>query len=162
MARNPRGRPTTHTPETAEKICRMLAEGQSLRAICRSDEFPSEAAVRLWVLDDREGFAAQYARARELQAHAMADEILDIADDGSNDWMKREGKSELNGEHVQRSRARIDARKWLLSKMLPKVYGEKISQEVSGPNGAAIPFVLYGEREAKDADEWQKDNPPPA
>jgi hypothetical protein len=55
----------------------------------------------------------------------IADELLEIADDGSNDWMEREkGGYELNAEHIQRSRARIDTRKWLLSKMLPKVYGD--------------------------------------
>ncbi len=80
--------------------------------------------IRL-TLDDREGFSEQYARAREIQAFAIADELLEIADDGRNDWMQRRGNDErggweLNGEHIQRSRVRIDTRKWMLSKMLPK------------------------------------------
>lgn len=120
------GRPVTHTAALAETICERLSGGESLRAICRDEAMPPEATVRGWALDDREGFAALYARAREVQAHAIADELLEIADDGSNDWMVREGKTELNSEHVQRSRLRSDTRKWLLSKMLPKVYGDKM------------------------------------
>jgi len=91
---------------------------------------PHDSTVRNWVLDDREGFSAQYARAREIGYMTMADELLEIADDGKNDWMKRNGEgSQLNGEHVQRSRLRVDTRKWLLSKALPKVFGDKITHE---------------------------------
>jgi hypothetical protein len=63
----------------------------------------------------------------------MADEMLEVADDGTNDWMLRRGSDEeddlyqLNGEHLQRSRLRVDTRKWLLSKALPKVYGDKLA-----------------------------------
>ena len=60
----------------------------------------------------------------------MADELLEIADDGSNDWMKRQHGADqsyaANGEHIQRSRLRLDARKWLLSKALLKIYGDKL------------------------------------
>lgn len=132
------GRPTSYTPEIAALICSRLGEGESLRSICAGEEFPHEATVRGWVIEDREGFSTQYARARELQAHSIADELLEIADDGSNDWMERTGKAgesigwELNGEHVQRSKLRSDTRKWLLSKMLPKVYGDKLDLNHSG------------------------------
>lgn len=73
----------------------------------------------------------------------MADETLEICDDGSNDWLERQGEDEkrtyvLNGEHVQRSRLRVDTRKWLLSKALPKIYGDKITTEHSGPDGGPI------------------------
>lgn len=130
------GRPSEYTTEIASEICERLAAGESLRAICRDDGMPSEAAVRGWVIDNREGFAAQYARAREAQAHSIAEELLEISDDGSNDWMERSGKDgeagwQLNGEHVQRSRLRADTRKWLLSKMLPKVYGDKLTLDAT-------------------------------
>jgi len=74
---------------------------------------------------------------------AMADELLEVADDGKNDWMERQGEDDqklyvLNGEHVQRSRIRVDTRKWLLSKALPKVYGDKLTQEHTGPNGGPV------------------------
>lgn len=61
----------------------------------------------------------------------MADEIIEIADDGSNDWMEREGKAAPNGEMVNRSRLRVDTRKWLMSKMAPKKYGDKMSTELT-------------------------------
>lgn len=84
----------------------------------------------------------------------MADELLEIADDGTNDWMERiDGDGAgvgwvLNGEHVQRSRVRIDTRKWLLSKMAPKRYGDKQSFELSGPEGKPIETVAMSAEEA--------------
>ena len=74
----------------------------------------------------------EVAQTAYRRAEEVFEEILDIADDGTNDWMERNGKdgetgdTVLNGEHVQRSRLRIDARKWALSKMIPKKYGDKI------------------------------------
>lgn len=124
------GRPSSYTPEIAALICDRLSEGVSLREVCLPDDMPDERTVRRWVLDDVGGFSPQYARAREMQAHALADELLEISDDGSNDWMERKDEKgvgwELNGEHIQRSRLRSDTRKWLLSKMLPKVYGDRL------------------------------------
>lgn len=137
------GRPSDFTQETATEICKRLAAGQTLREVCRDEAMPSESVVRGWALDDREGFSAQYTRARELGYMAMADELLEVADDGKNDWMERQGEDDqklyvLNGEHVQRSRIRVDTRKWLLSKALPKVYGDKLTQEHTGPNGGPV------------------------
>jgi hypothetical protein len=140
------GRPSTYSQEIGDEVCRRLAGGESLRAICRDEGMPACSAVRQWALDNREGFAAQYAQAREEQYLAIADELLEIADDGRNDWMQRTGNDErggweLNGEHIQRSRVRIDTRKWLLSKMLPKVYGDKTEVAVTGPNGGPVQSV---------------------
>ena len=87
-------------------------------------------------MDDRDGFSTQYTRARELGYHAMADETLEIADDGTNDWTMRQnadGESSLavNSDHIQRSRLRVDTRKWMLSKVLPKIYGDKVQQDIN-------------------------------
>ena len=126
------GRLTDYTQDIADKICERLAKGETLRSICRSDEMPSEATVRNWALSNREGFFAQYSQAREIGYHSMADEALEISDDGTNDWVMNNADEDgsavyrLNGEHVQRSRLRVDTRKWLLSKALPKVYGDKL------------------------------------
>ena len=103
----------------------------TLREVCRGEGMPTEACVRTWAYEDRSGFYSQYARAREIGYQAMADEVLEISDDGTNDWMERQGDDgksafALNGEHVQRSRLRVDTRKWLLSKALPKIYGDKV------------------------------------
>ena len=138
-----RGRPSVYTQEAADAICELLAEGMTLREICRREEFPIESTVRGWANDDRDGFAAQYARAREIGYTQMEDELLEIVDDGSNDWMDRrraDGTVErvLDQEHIARSRLRADTRKWLLAKALPKRYGERSSLEVTGKDGAPL------------------------
>jgi hypothetical protein len=113
-----------------DDICERLAEGQTLREICRRPGMPSHPTVLRWVTDNHEGCAQQYARARDLGYEIMADEILEIADDGTNDWMERQQRNGsietvTNKDHLERSRQRIDARRWLLSKALPKKYGDK-------------------------------------
>jgi hypothetical protein len=112
-----RGRPTQHTPELAAEICKQLAGGKTLRTVCKADDMPPESTVRQWVLDDREGFAAQYAVSREIGYQCMADELLDIADDNSRDTVADEdGHESTNHDVIARSRLRVDTRKWLLSR----------------------------------------------
>ena len=138
-AKRRQGRPTGYTPELAEAICERLANGESLRAICRDDAMPAESTVRGWARDDREGFSTQYARARDIGLDAMADELLAIADDGSNDTYKTDdGKVTVDHDHIQRSRLRVDTRKWLLSKMAPKRYGDRQHLEMTGAEGGPI------------------------
>lgn len=138
------GRPTSYTDEVADEICSELVEGRSLKAICLDEGMPHRATVFRWLADERyTSFRDRYARAREAQADAIFDEILDIADDGSNDWMARdqdgdEGDQVLNHEHIQRSRLRIDARKWMAAKLRPKVYGDKSLIEHTGADGGPI------------------------
>lgn len=113
----------------ADRICERLVEGESLRKVCLSDNMPAASTVFKW-LASTEQFAEQYARAREAQADTLADEILDIADDGSNDYM---GEDETyNGDAVQRSKLRVDARKWIAAKLKPKKYGDKIDVTSGG------------------------------
>jgi hypothetical protein len=86
-------------------------------------------------------------RARELQIEMMEDELLEIADDANNDWMERHDKDgnsigwTVNGEHIQRSRARIDTRKWIMSKRAPKKYGDRIHQEIEA-QGEPVAFPV--------------------
>jgi len=130
-----RGRPTVYSPAYTSEILSRLAEGETLRQVCRDKHLPSEATVRMWVLDDMpRGFAAQYTRARMLGYLGMADELVELSDDTSRDWKKGEDDDEpvFNGEAVARSRLRIDTRKWILAKMLPKVFGDKLQHEHSG------------------------------
>lgn len=130
------GRPSDYTEELAEIICLRLAEGESLRSVCRDEGMPSKQAVLRW-LARNDSFRAQYVRAKEEGAEAIAEELFDIADDGSNDWMEKLDKDgeaigyQLNGEHVQRSKLRIDTRKWYLSKIMPKKYGDRIQHDQS-------------------------------
>lgn len=125
-----RGRPSKYTPELATAICERLSRGESLRSICRDEGMPTETTVRQWALDDYQGFYPQYARARDLGLDAMADEVLSIADTDA-------------GEDVQRSRLRFDARRWYLSKLAPKRYGERlgIEQAGGGPVQVQVRFV---------------------
>lgn len=128
------GRPSDYTEELAEAICLRLAEGESLRSVCRDDGMPCKQTVLRW-LSQRPEFRAQYVRAKVEGAEAIAEELFDIADDGTNDWMEKLDKDgevigyQLNGEHVQRSKLRIDTRKWYLSKIMPKKYGDRIQHE---------------------------------
>ena len=80
-ARSRRGRPTAYTPELGETICALLAEGNTLSSICKKHSgLPSERTIRRWALDPEHPFSPQYARAREIGYHKMADDLLDIAD----------------------------------------------------------------------------------
>ncbi len=144
MAKKPikkRGRPTKHTEALAREICQCMADGVSLREVCRAERMPAESTVRGWAIDNVEGFSAQYARGVELRAMRWAEEALEIADDGTNDWVKRHTEDDgtkvvCDHEHIQRSRLRVDTRKWLLSKVLPKVYGDKLQH--TGDGGGPI------------------------
>lgn len=140
----PSGETHSYKQSIADTICTELAKGRSLRSVCRDDGMPPESTVRQWALDDREGFAAQYARAREIGYHSMADELLEIADDGRNDYITGEDPvPTLNSEHIQRSRLRVDTRKWMLSKVLPKVYGDKLDVTSDGERLAAPSAVVF-------------------
>ena len=106
-----------YSQESADTICELIAEGRSLRSICREDNMPSKTEVFRW-LAENEAFRNQYARAREAQADHYFDEIIEVADDESLDANSR--------------RVRVDARKWAAGKLRPKVYGEKIDLNHSG------------------------------
>jgi len=103
---------TRYTPELAAEICRRMAEGESLRAICRDPGMPPEATVRTWCRDDRDGFAAQYHQARMMQIDAWVDEIVETA-----------CRDDLD---PQDKRVRCDAYKWIASKIVPKRFGDRL------------------------------------
>jgi len=123
------GRPTKYSQELADELCAELAEGKSLRTVCLDNDMPSKQTVFRW-LRTNENFCDQYARAKVEAVNAWTDEILDIADDGTNDWMTIEvngvKKRVIDHEAIQRSRLRIDTRKWIASKLVPKKYGNKL------------------------------------
>jgi hypothetical protein len=138
----PGGRPSDYTPEIAAQVCGLLVEGKSLRSICKADEMPAIATVFKWLAAHPE-FVEQYARAREAQADTLADELIDIADDSANDYYDKpvgEGETQrvVDAEHINRSRLRVDTRKWVASKLKPKKYGDKIDHTLGGPNGGPI------------------------
>lgn len=132
--KRPVGRPSIYSQELADKICANIIEGYSLRTVCKPDDMPCVATVLSWLRTNKD-FLSQYEKSKEEQADALAEEMLDIADDGVNDWMEKFGKDGenigwmVNGEHVQRSRLRLDTRKWIASKLKPKKYGDRIATD---------------------------------
>lgn len=149
-AKGPGGRPTTYSEELSAQICAMISDGMSVREICRMEGMPAASTVFLW-LGKHPEFSERYTLACEARAYYLAEDLLDIADDGTNDWMERRDPDgnivgwSLNGEHVQRSKLRVDTRKWLLSKLQPKKYGEKVA--VTDPDGGPLQVVIkrFGE-----------------
>lgn len=131
------GRPSSYTPWKAKAICIRLMMGESLRSICARKRYPTKMSVLRW-LQCNDGFRSQYTKAREIQQEHYLDEMFEIADDASNDYMERTGKGgecagyQMNGEYVQRSRLRIDTRKWVMERMAAKKYGNKQQIEHSG------------------------------
>jgi hypothetical protein len=142
------GRPSTFTQELGDLICERLADGESLRAICSADDMPHRATVFRWLADeDNKTFRDQYTHAREEQAETLLDEIVEIADDSRHDTIPKVGRDgeeygeQPNSEWIARSRLRVDARKWVVSKLAPKKYGERITAEHTGPNGGPLQVV---------------------
>jgi len=132
------GTPLYNREELIPEILEWIAEGKTLREFCRQPEKPSYGSVYDWLEQDKD-FASRFARAREQGEEVIAQECLAIADDGTNDYMEEkhgddeESSWRFNGEHVQRSRLRVDTRLKLLAKWNPKKYGDKV--EHSGEIG---------------------------
>ena len=119
------GRPSSYTDEMAGRICAMLGEGMPLRAVCAEDGMPSVSTVFRW-LERNEAFRERYARARDVQAQVVAEQ-------GFQEAMKAGA-----GLDPQAARVRFDAARWLAGKLAPKVYGEKVQNEISGPGGGPV------------------------
>lgn len=133
-----RGRPSSYSDDMALYICEQLAIGRSLRAICADDAMPDASTVFRW-LDAQPAFREQYARARALQAEHLASEIIEIADDSSGDVRQdADGNVVVDHEHIQRSKLRVDTRKWYASKLAPRVYGDRVMTEVTGADGGPV------------------------
>lgn len=116
--------------------------GESLREICRSEDMPGKSTVMRWLAEHQE-FRDQYAGAREAQADYYAEEIIEISDDGKNDtYIDDNGNTRTDQEVIGRSRLRVDTRKWLMARMAPKKYGDKITQEVTGADGAPLVPII--------------------
>lgn len=129
-APKPHGRPSKFTPELANEIVSRIAKGEPLRQICRDEHIPAWRTVYDWQEANKE-FSARIAHAREIGEEAIAQECLEIADNATNDWMEKVGRDgtelyQLNGEHVQRSKLRIETRLKLLAKWNPRKWGEKV------------------------------------
>lgn len=138
-----KGRPSLFTADTADEICARLSDGQSLREICRDESMPGRTTVARW-LTDNEVFRGQYARAVDMRADYLFDEMLAIADTplaGVKKTTKANGDVETSeGDMIEHRRLQVDARKWALARMAPKKYGDK--HEVTGPDGGPVQITI--------------------
>ena len=125
-------RPCEFTQEVADAICEAIAEGRALRNICCRDGMPASSTVGRWLAANVE-FRRQYTVAREIQAEILIDEILQIADDKTGDEAAEpaEGAARETGVAVHRARLRVDTRKWLIGRLAPKRYGEKLDVDLN-------------------------------
>ena len=139
------------TPALFTTICDRISQGQSLREVCRDPEMPHKSTVLRWLREKAE-LRDQYVLARDDLMEYWASDILEIADDGSMDTMaglNKYGDEVMvpNHANVQRDRLRIDSRKWLLSRLKPKVYGDHLAVDVSGEVAVTVDITSLSARE---------------
>lgn len=132
-------------------ICDRISHGESLRAVCRDPAMPSKSTVLRWLREKPE-LRDQYVLARDDLMEYWASDILEIADDGSLDTipgLNKYGDEVMvpNHANVQRDRLRIDSRKWLLSRLNAKVYGDRVGLEVSGEVAVKVDIGSLSARE---------------
>lgn len=125
------------TEEIFTDICERMANGEGLRKICGDRDMPSRSTFLKWVENDT-GRQSKYQKAREALMDWYSEEILAIAWDDSNDTIKREGKADLcNHEWIARSRLKVDTLKFLMAKLHPKRYGDKLPETVEAKSHEA-------------------------
>lgn len=120
--------------EIVKTVCERIMGGESMRSITKDENLPKFSTFLIWISEDEQK-SKQYEMAMKVRSELMFEELLDIADDGTNDYMQKltdNGFVDVyNSEHVQRSRLRVDARKWYLSKLNPKKFGDKIDANLN-------------------------------
>ena len=120
-------RPSSYRQEIADTICRRLAEGVSLRRICRDKDMPDRHTVIRWK-NDNEAFRAQYARAREDQADTYAELGLEAA---------------INADDPAKGRLAFDAYRWAAGKLKPGTYGDKVQHAGADGTGPVATEIVY-------------------
>tara|TARA_B100001059_G_C17818117_1_gene576541 strand:+ start:425 stop:931 length:507 start_codon:yes stop_codon:yes gene_type:complete len=147
-----RGGQTVYTEEKADEILARLSEGESLRSICKDDHLPAASSVIGWVMDDREGFKEQYARARKIQGDVLFDKLIELSQKAFQNATGAPGTGEASAK-VQAIRLEVDALKWSLSKLHPERYSDFRRNELTGKAGGPIKqeasFLLTKEDEEK-------------
>jgi hypothetical protein len=127
------GRPSTYTKAIADAICERIAEGQSMTSICQLPGMPMYKTIMHWRRTEPE-FGKAIDQAREDQADALAEMIVDVVEEGA----KEDELGKVDAGMVAHNRLKVDVYKWRASKLKPKVYGDKVQQEHSGPDGGPI------------------------
>ena len=123
------GRPSIYTDELADKMLEEIASGRSVIGMCREEEWTPNADTWYRWMYKIEGLSDRYTRAKAFQSEREADIILDIADNATN-------------QDYQVARLRVDARKWIASKLLPNKYGDRQSVDHSSTDGSMRPTII--------------------
>lgn len=149
--RNKGGAVSIFTPALFSMICDRISQGESLRAVCRDPEMPAKSTVLRWLREKPE-LRDQYTNARDDLMEYWASDILEIADDGTLDTMpglNKFGDEVMVSNHanVQRDRLRVQARQWLLSKLAPRVYGDRLEVEHGGEISHKVDITTLSARE---------------
>jgi hypothetical protein len=140
-----------YSAEIAEAVLGELMAGRPLREICAESDMPSAAAVQNWLNADRDGFKARYLEARTIGCLVISADLLSIVDDRDNDWITQQlpdGSIEtvLDPDRVKRAELRVKTRRWLLAKMLPKTFGDRLDitarQEGRGASAAELAEMM--------------------
>jgi hypothetical protein len=127
------GRPITYNETIAKEICRQLSSTNlGINKLCeKNPDWPSPSTVFEWRITYRD-FSELYDSAKRNQIEVLISEIVEISDDISNDEIENDkGNRVCNSEYIARSRLKIDTRKWIASKLAPKIYGEKVQNETT-------------------------------
>ncbi len=135
---SPMARPSSFTIEIGEKICAAVSEGSNLTKLCTTEGFPSIQNVYNWFKTQPQ-FFEDYARARELRASIRASRIDDYCE------MVKAGELDANAARVI-----IDAEKWQAAHEQPKVYGDRIQNQLTGADGETLKIVVTGVEPTKD------------
>ena len=125
---NKGGRPTICNDRLIDEVCLRLSQGVSMRTVCLDDDMPSMATIWRW-LRENDDLARRYTAAKQESADAMIEDILAISDQDDDE------------ESTNRSRLRVDTRKWIAAKLRPEKYSEKLDLT---PSGGTVKITIGG------------------
>lgn len=126
----------TYSPEQIEtlfdSVLLEIEKWRPVRQILQDKWMPSWPTFYIWLANDEEK-TKRYARACDVRAESIFDEMLEIADDNSKDIkVDKEWNEVVNQDNIQRARLKIDARKWVLWKLNPKKFWDKVDMTSGG------------------------------
>ncbi len=139
-------RPSDYTQELADRICVLLSEGKSLRTVCKAEDMPDASTIFRWIRSNEE-FCKQYTRAKQESSDAWAEELHDIVDEVA-----------VDKEAINKARLQVDTRKWLMAKMKPKKYGEKLDLTTDGEKLPTPIMAVDGAIKHVQSDNGNKEN----
>ena len=138
------GRPSLYTDNLVDEICARLASGEPMAKIVQSAHMPDSVTIYRW-LREKPDFQQRYTDARKDGAHCLADQIQDIVDTEPLAVFDEAGNKRYDAGSIAHNRLRMDARKWLAAKYLPKVYGDKtiLAGDADAPLAVSVDFSTW-------------------